>query len=165
MLTFFKKIFPKIRKYSLKIYGTTYKKNNLVCFILDTTNVSKYELYAYEIFSRDELLCQFSPRELLKLKELYDQRNDKYVSLLESQRNNKYKIHYLDHEFIMSGNDICKDINLLKSMRTQDAFKIIYDTAYLCGISDSVNAEREEANLNEKENIIYMKKLNSIAIY
>ena len=118
MLGFVKKIFFGISRYSLRISGVYYRKENLVCLISDRTNVNPYEVSAKEIFMNDNLLSQIKPRELLKLKEKYDLVKSTCVSLMETRRENKYRILYHDHEFVMSGKDMCKDMNLLKSMRS-----------------------------------------------
>src|SRR3990167_856457 len=117
MFRFLKKMFFGAGRYSLRISGVYYRKENLVCLISDRTNVNPYEVSAKEIFMNDNLLSQIKPRELLKLKEKYDSIKNTCVSLMETRRGNKYRILYHDHEFVMSGKDVCQDMNLLKSMR------------------------------------------------
>ena len=146
MFNLFKKLFYGISRYSLTISKTHYHNGDLICLISDKTNVNPYQVFAKEIFSNDNLLSQIKPRELLKLKEIYDSGKETYVILTESYSNNKFKILYHDHEFIMAGKDICKDTNLLKSMCFNDAFRIIYNTAY------------KESQLNYKKLIAFETK-------
>src|SRR3990167_5392501 len=154
MFNLFKKLFDNISRYSLTITNICYHHGDLMCLVSDKTNVSPYQVLAREIFSNDNLLSHIKPRELLKLKEIYDSRKEAYVLLIESYANNKYKISYHDHEFMMVGKDICKDINLLKSMRFDDAFRIIYHTAYTEAILNykKLNAFETEPDIRQ-ENI------------
>src|SRR3990167_8135619 len=142
MARFFKKIFSSFNRYSLTISNVYYRSRELFCTLSDNTNLNPYQVLVKEIFSNDDLLSKIKPRELLKLKEIY-------VLLAESYPNNKFKVAYHDREFLMIGKDICKDMNLLKSMRFCDAFKIIYDTA---AQESAINAEKLETLKKPAEN-------------
>lgn len=161
MLTLLKKLFFSVSRYTLTISETYYHNSDLICIISDKTNVNPYQVSAKEIFRNDNLLSQIKPRELLKLKEMYDANKDAYVILTESFRNNRFKILYHDHEFIMAGKDICKDINLLKSMRFNDAFRIIYNTGYTdfqssFEKSNAIEAKKTLQDENICKNVISM---------
>lgn len=168
MFNLLKKLFHGISRYSLTISKTHYHNGDLICLISDKTNVNPYQVFAKEIFSNDNLLSQIKPRELLKLKEIYDSGKEAYVMLTESYSSNKFKILYHDHEFVMTGKDICKDINLLKSMRFNDAFRIIYNTAYTEAMLNytklmtfEIKQEVTEKHENTYNNVISMIKNDS----
>ena len=153
-------------QYSLKISSVYYDKGNLVCLISDRTNVNPYEVYASELFMNDNLLSQIKPRELLKLKEMYDVVKNSCVYLMETHRDNKYKILHHDREFLMCGKDICMDINLFKSMRFEDAFKIIYETAAWEAVKNYIKLKelqielKDEKNNNFSDNVILLNVKN-----
>lgn len=163
MLERLKKNFNRIGKYSLKITDIAIKNNDIICRINDKTNVNPYNVLASEIFKNDNLLSQIKPRELIKLKELYDEIKRKHVFVIETRRRNKYKILHHDHEFIMSGKDICKDMKLLKAMSTEDAFGIIYNTGYLDAIKnnkDLLKIDEQPPKHKDPDNIIHLKKID-----
>ena len=163
MLERLKKNFNRIGKYSLKITDIAIKNNDIICRINDKTNVNPYHVLASEIFKNDNLLSQIKPRELIKLKELYDEIKRKHVFVIETRRRNKYKILHHDHEFIMSGKDICKDMKLLKAMSTEEAFGIIYNTGYLDAIKnnkDLLKIDKQPPKHKDPDNIIHLKKID-----
>lgn len=132
MLAFIKKYLkPKNKsRYSLKITGLVVRNNQLFCRLDDLASLNPYEIPADKIFSNDRVMSQLKPRELLKLKEKYDRFVQQYVVLTETQQNNKYRLNYGEQDFLMEGQDICKNFNLLQSMRIEDAFRIIYSTGF-----------------------------------
>ncbi len=160
MINYLKKIFNQTGKYSLSIINIEIKNNDLLCRICDRTNVNPYNIFASEILKNDSLLSQIKPREIIKLKELYDEIKRKYVFVIESRRENKYKILYHDHEFIMSGKDICKDMKLLNAMNMHDAFNIIYNTGYFHAIQDTETMSKLEegrSKIKNANNIIQLR--------
>ncbi len=161
MFEHLKNIFNRVGKYSLRITNIAVKNNDIICRITDKTNVNPYNLLASEILKNDNLLSQIKPRELIKLKELYDEIKRKYVFVIETRRKNKYKILHHDHEFIMSGKDICKDMKLLKAMSIEDAFAIIYNTGYLDALKNNKTLSKIDEQPPERkdpDNIIHLKK-------
>ena len=162
MIKFLKYIFSGQRKYFLKIINATIQDDDITCRIYDKMNVNPYaNMLASEILKNDNLLSQIRPREILKLKELYDEIKGKCVFLIETRQKNKYKILYHDHEFTMEGKDICKDMKLLGSMRIEDAFGIIYNTGYQDAMKNNnaqLNLAKETPKNKKQNNIIPLKK-------
>lgn len=109
-------------------------------------------------------MAQINIRPLLKLKELHLDIQKEYVTLREILSNNKYKIQHHDHEFMIDGQDACKDMDLLGAMPIRDSFKIIYNTAYRSSLK---NQEKRMAlyealsKQTRKQNVLYLKNTNT----
>ena len=145
-------VFSSQNKYTLTISRLKHSGRELLCEISDNTNFNPYTVSSSDIFSNDKILSKINPRDLIKLKEKHDAIHTMRNVYLTETTKNKYKIVYDGYAFLMSGKDICNDINLLKSMRFEDAFRIIHETAYISAIKSYKKSSVFENKKRMKEN-------------
>jgi len=114
-----------------------------------------------EIFNNNKSLREnIHPDNLLLLQRKYDEHCEYNfgVKVIEHLKDNKYKLKIQDFTITANGKDICNDINLLEKISMNEAYKIIYSTAYLSGYNDYKTAKSIKI---KKENKLVRLKIIS----
>lgn len=154
-------IFKKVEQF--KIESVFYKNEILYCKVKDYVSVNPFVLPVVQILTDDALMEKVKRQDLLKLQKILNETTDRpRVKIIETfVTENKYCIKYHDQKFTMSGNDLCRDLQLLDAMNIRDACKIIYETAYFTAMTDySEVLKKSEARIQFEKinNIVSLKK-------
>ena len=162
MLKLFRLLFSGLNRYSLSISRIYKKDTTLFCTISDKININPFHIKIADIMSNEKLLSKINPKEIVMLSEIYNKSKPPLIKLTASQGDN-YILKYYGKTFTMQGKLICQDIDLLKALGAEDAFKVTYETAY----KQAMKAYKESFELSNSpsemspttlDNIIHLHK-------
>jgi tetratricopeptide (TPR) repeat protein len=161
MFKLLKMFFSGLNRYSLSISKIYKKESVLYCAISDKMNINPFFIKASDILKNDKLLLKIHPKALLNLMDIYNQSKPPLIHVSESTNTNTYGLDYHGKKFSVTGKAICQDIDLLKSMRSEDVFRIAYQTGYQEAITHykkslELNADEIEVLKNKPNNILQL---------
>jgi len=111
--------------------------NTPVCVFRDFNNY--FTLKAYEVLNNDHLLYKLDPKAILLIKNIHDKCKipENFMYIKSSKKNGEYKIMTPQGWcFNLNRDSICENNDILKNLPFEDAFKIIYETAYNNALHD-----------------------------
>lgn len=126
-------------RYSLRLQDINDRNGKIFCIFSESGLVNKFELDLDQVLSSVDILRNISPDVVLALKEISMRRREaeKQVRITCVLRGGNYQLAHSDGlRFVLSGDMLCRDLQLLDALSIQDAFKIIYETAHKQGFSD-----------------------------
>lgn len=145
------------KKY-LRLKDIKIENGQIWCVFIDHTY--HYKITVQEILHNSNLLKQIKPENLLYIKELYDQycNRTNAMQIVQIDRLNKYKIKGYSGKIVtFDGEVLCDNLELLKYLCFEDAYKVIYNTAYYKAIRD-YKANCRFYKTNNKDPKIYLLK-------
>lgn len=128
--------FTSFPKYSLTLVDLETIRNKTICIFKVSGDLMPMKIPLEEVFTSKNILINLEPTTILLLKE-FQIKNQRVTARIKTiERSNHYVIVAEDQETTLSGDKICRDKYLLSSLSIDDAFKIIYSTAYKNGVTD-----------------------------
>ncbi len=92
--------------------------------------------FTFDDIKRDkQILYDIDPTDLIKIitEEYIHSQKKSMLQISEILRGNKYKLSANDTEEILSGDEICDNILLIKNIKKMDLYKIAYNTGFIHG--------------------------------